>query len=256
MAELPINEFPVFENFAESVCNGLSFISLIMVGLTVLWFAFLNFVANEVYHPLDFYSNTLRTKPYWYMIEVVLLGGIVAGVASTGQLGTFHKFLPELASAIYLQGLAITLVVALSLSAGAAMTAQLAYAFTAACLTLIVTIPTAPGKRPGVVYSGLYFLINIIWVAWLRVGMRRHYGRDNKQVNYPPGFEKLPQLWASAVLWGNPLLLFITNLVYLVVYMIDLGMYGGAFAAAYFVVSTVLVLGCCRSYRAGTELEE
>jgi len=66
----------------------------------------------------------------------------------------------------------------------------------------------------------------------------------------------VPELWAQAVLWGNPVLLLFLNLTFGILWQLEQDNYGPALAISYVVVTIVLLAGCCHKFRSGTELEE
>mmetsp|Transcript_53505 Transcript_53505/g.171459 ORF Transcript_53505/g.171459 Transcript_53505/m.171459 type:complete len:243 (+) Transcript_53505:132-860(+) len=242
----------MFAETWEVAAQVFGYVSLVYVGLTSSWFLVVNFLAAEESQPLDYYSNKLRIRPYWYALIILALVAVTLAVSITDQLGLLVKTLPELVVTAYLQGLTIAATVGLFESSAAALVSMLFYVVVGTATLLIVTIPTPPFGRPGVVYSNAFLVAKMVGVAWLKIGVGRHY-IDTKPL--PAGAERLPELWAKAVLWGNPLLLIILDLLYAVLWQLEKDNFGSALSISYFVVASLLLLGCCHSYRAGTELD-
>lgn len=228
--------------------------SRIFVDAVVLWFAFVNFAGDEVNHPLDFYSNKIRTRPYWFLLMVVIFVALTAFASTGGRMSLFLDHQPELAIAAFLLGFAIGVTVLVRLSAGAALAAMIAYPLVAAATVAIVLIPTLHIDRPGAYYSGAYFIFHILWVAWLNEGVRRHLREDASRSLLPPGAEKMTQLWAASVYGWSPLLFIGTTLAYAVDHLVAVGRYGFACALAYYVVAGLLLIGCCYRYRSTTTM--
>jgi len=236
---------------SSMVCLGtIGYIMLLSV-----WTIFINFISDEAHQPLDFYSNKLRTKPYWLVIELVVLGGGIAGVYQTNQMKVLNEGLPEVAIACYLQGLVIAFSTSFGCSAATSLTAMLLYFFVGPALCMVTLVPTLPMNRPGVFYGVIFFIVNVIFVAWVRVGVRRHVNRDGASRILPPGAERLFELWCEAVFKWNPLLATLTSLIYGVEHLQFVGEYGWACALGFYVIAFLLLAGCCRQFKTGTELE-
>lgn len=237
---------------AEMVCLG----AMGYIVVCIVWTIIINFIVAEALQPLDFYSNKFRTRPYWLLIEVVLLGGGLAGMHQSGQTKVLNDGLPEIAIAVYLQGILIGIAMLAKISAAASMTAMLIYAFVGPGLCMVTLVPTLPTNRPGVWYGVLFFLVNMVFVAWFRVGVRRHTNQDGAPKILPMGAEQLFEAWSKAVFGWNPLLLTLTTLAYGVEYLQFKGEYGYACALGYYVIVFLLLAGCCHQFKTGTELED
>merc|ERR1712139_381047 len=120
---------------------------------------------------------------------------------------------------------------------------------------MVTLAPTLPLNRPGVIYAVIYFICNMIFVEWCKIGVWRHIGVDGHKPILPVGAERLFQIWHQAIFKWNPLLLTLTSLAYGVEYLQFVGEYGWACALAYFVIAFLLLAGCCQQFRTGTELE-
>lgn len=225
------------------------------VGLLFVWTVFINFIAKEAIQPLDFYSNKLRTRPYWLVIVVVVLGGGLAANFLTGKLKLLNEGLPEVAVAMYLQALCIGLMTLFQGSAATALTALCLYGFVGSALCMVALAPTLPFNRPGVWYAVLFFLANIAFVVWSRLGIKRYINQDVEAKCWPSGSERLFEIWAEAVMKWSLLMAVLTTLAYGVHYLQFVGEYGYACALTYYVVAFLLVLGCCRQFKTGTGLE-
>merc|ERR1712032_982383 len=201
------------------------------------------------------YSNKIRTRPYWFLLMVFGFVALTVLAATGGRLSLFLDYQPELAIAAFLQGFAIGGTVLVRLSAGAALTAMIAYPALAAATVAIVLIPTLPMDRAGAYYSGAFFILNILWVAWLSEGVRRYLHEDASRQLLPPGAEKMTKLWAMSVYGWSPLLLIGTSLAYAVDQLIAVGKYGFACALAYYVVAALFLLGCCYSFQSTTTMD-
>eukprot|EP00913_Durusdinium_trenchii_P027071 g25406.t1 len=145
-------------------------------GVAAVWFAFINFLGDELYHPLDFFSNKMRTRPYWYFLVLAATGGLLSIDMASGYLDELSNTLPELVVCTNLQGFVLVGRMMLSESAGAAMVTMLAHMIITKGLVVIVTVPTAP-FMPGAVYSNGYFLLYMFFVFFLKVGAERHARR-------------------------------------------------------------------------------
>lgn len=231
------------------------FVLLGQTGLAAVWFMFRNFLSDELYHPLDFYSNKLRTRPHYLALVLGVLGGGAVLILFSGILWTVFDTLPELGFAVQLQALVLGAVMIVRESAAAGLVATALNAFVAAGTARIATIPDMPSDQPGVFYSGAYLILGMIFAEWMRVGAERHVDHDGEKSPLPPGAERLPQLWAKTVRYGNPALLVVTNLVFLELYMLEQNEYGWGCAILFYVVAAVLLFGCCYRFRAGTEVE-
>jgi len=225
------------------------------VMLSFVWTIFINFVADEAHQPLDFYSNKLRTRPYWLILEILVLAGATAGVNQSGQAKSFNDGLPEVAIACYLEGFIIALSELVQNSAATSLTAMVIYVFVGPGLCMVTLVPTLPLNRPGVFYGVLCFIVNMIFVGWLKIGVRRHIGQDGHAKLLPAGAERLFEVWNKAVFRWNPLLMTLTSMAYGVEYLQSTGEYGWACALAYYVIALLLLAGCCRQFHTGTELE-
>jgi len=194
--------------------------TFVVVALPAARFLYQNFVVREINHPLDYYSNRLRTKPPIFLfIIVVLLGG--AGLsANTGELSQFLGTVPELAIVVYLQGWMHMISAWFTISAAAGLVAALLYAIAGACAVLVVLIPTPPGDEPGWVYSVAYLGVQLVSVGWVRVGVRRHLNNDNGGKIVPDGAELLAMSWEWVVCRFVPVLLVGSNVAFLLAYVI------------------------------------
>eukprot|EP00929_Paragymnodinium_shiwhaense_P101249 TRINITY_DN64199_c0_g1_i4.p1 TRINITY_DN64199_c0_g1~~TRINITY_DN64199_c0_g1_i4.p1 ORF type:complete len:275 (+),score=34.77 TRINITY_DN64199_c0_g1_i4:72-827(+) len=225
------------------------------IGLVVLWFGMVNYIGAEEHHPLDWYSNKMRTRPYWFVLEVLFFGSVAAGLWFGSQLEFFCSLIPELLIAVDSLGLVIGVVVLFGESAAATLTAWAIYTFVSACIVIIIIIPTPPVSRPGLVYSSVFLVVNVLLVIWVELGVYRHLDREKRDPLIPVGSETMPRLWAKAVKRATPLLLIVTNLLYLSQSLVAQNNYGSAAAIVYYVVAVLLLLGCCGSYRADTVIE-
>lgn len=239
----------------QPVAQGLSFLGAAFVAITLILTVFMNFCTDERHHPLDFYSNKIRTRPYWLLIELVLLAGILVAVFLVKLPQQINDNLPEVAIAAYAQGLIIGVSELTGESASASFTSMVLYAFVCCAIVVMTLIPTLQFARPGAFYAGMYLVFNMIIVAWIRTGVKRHLGVDGGQKLLPAGAERLFQLWAVAVLRWNPLVLVLTSMAYVVVHLYDTENYGWACAIFYYILAGLLVFGCCKSFNDGTELE-
>lgn len=250
---------------------GMNYASVISVGSVFLWFVFINFFGDEDSQPLDYYSNKLRARPYLvvFMLLIFLGIGLVCGI--TDRLELMRQLLPELLIAAYLQGYAIFGSILVLESSAAALVAALAYSFVSAATAVITVIPTLPARRPGVFYSGMFFVLNVIWVLWAGLAIRRiqqanrRHALDlatdddeelqKRDLLVPAGAERLPYIWAQVVCKWSPVMMIVTSMVYGCDYLLEEDKYGPACALAYYIVAFLLVLGCCHGFRFGTELE-
>ncbi|CAE7224112.1 unnamed protein product, partial [Symbiodinium necroappetens] len=132
-----------------------------------VWFAAVNFVGDEAYHPLDFFSNKMRTRPYWYLAVVAATGGLLGLDMASGYLEELSNALPELVVCTNLQGFVLVGTMMFSESAGAAMVTMLAHMIVTKGFVVVITIPTAP-FMPGAVYSNAYFMMYIFFVFFLK----------------------------------------------------------------------------------------
>lgn len=239
----------------EAASKVLMFVSAIMTGIIFVKFFIINFIAIEKYHPLDYFSNKMRTKPPCCLLMMVALGGSMWGLILSGQLMLFMQMLPEVAIAVYAQGIIICVKIFVGYSAAAALVAVLLYAVVSIVNIMAVMVVTPPDE-PGWIYGSAFLVINFVWIVLLRIAIKRHVGRDGKENPLPPGADKLPKLWAEGVILGTFPILVSTNIVYFVAYLVSVGKYGWACAISLYTVSGVLLLGCCYSYRSGTELED
>lgn len=233
-----------------------TFIStMLFVAVMSVMTIVVNFFIDEARQPIDFYSNKIRTRPYWLILEILLLGGGLLGIFFTGRTDDLHNQLPELAIACYLQGFAIGMAQFGNLSAASSLTAMVIYAFISPCLVMVTVIPTLPLNRPGVLYGVCFFIINVIFVAWVKVGVKRHIGLDGAPKILPKGAEGLFEVWSKATFYWAPALMCLTSMAYGVEHLIYNGEYGWAMALGYTVISCLLLLGCCQKFRTGTELD-
>jgi len=238
-----------------AVARVLTFAAGALIGIILLKFITFNFLADEKYHPVDYFSNVMRTKPPCFMLVVVALAGSAVGSIMSGQLGLLQETLPEVIIAVDLLGMVIFATVFRHFSAAAALVAVLLYEISSVANVIAVMVVTPP-EEPGWVYGSAFLVLNFVWVAWLRVAIQRYTGRDGNESPLPHGADTLPRLWAKAALYGIPMLLVSTNVLYFIAYLAKVGSYGWASALSLYTVSGVLILGCCHSYRSGTELEE
>lgn len=251
----------------------LSIFTLGFVILVFIWFLFINFLAEEEQQPLDFYSNKLRLRPPYIVFTFLAFTGIALSISITPRLGLMVHKLPELLIAAYLLGLLIGCNVLFFESAAACLVAMLAYAFVGPATALISMIPTLNARRPAVFYSGAFFVLNIVWVVWVGIGVRRiaqkhqmsssldlsfddEDGEPKPDLLIPAGSERVPQIWAQVVCKWSPVLMIMTTMAYGVDYLLEEDEYGWACALAYFIIVFLLVFGCCRGFKYGTELQQ
>ncbi|OLP95238.1 hypothetical protein AK812_SmicGene22660 [Symbiodinium microadriaticum] len=148
-------------------------------GLAAVWFAAVNFVGDEAYHPLDFFSNKMRTRPYWYLAVVAATGGLLGLDMASGYLEELSNALPELVVCTNLQGFVLVGTMMFSESAGAAMVTMLAHMIVTKGFVVVITIPTAP-FMPGAVYSNAYFMMYIFFVFFLKArGTKNQNAQDS-----------------------------------------------------------------------------
>lgn len=241
--------------FWPGVAQFTFIITMLFVGVMSIMTIVVNFFIDEARQPIDFYSNKIRTRPYWLVLEILLLGGGLLGVFFTGQTEDLQDQVPELAIACYLQGLAIGMTQFGNLSAASSLTAMVLYAFISPCLVMVTLIPTLPMNRPGVLYGVFFFIINVIFVAWVKVGVKRHIGPDGAPKIVPKGAELLFEVWSQATYKWAPALMMLTSMAYGVEHLIYTGEYGWAMALGYTVISCLLLFGCCRGFSTGTDLD-
>merc|ERR1740138_1060042 len=130
------------------VAQGLEITVFSYTVLMFLTVVFMNFVVDEAHQPLDFYSNKLRTRPYWLVIIVLALGGCAFAAYYTDRTKQLNENLPEIAIASYLQGLLLGVLEFARESAAAALTSTLLYTFVGATLVMVTLVPTVPMDRP------------------------------------------------------------------------------------------------------------
>merc|ERR1712046_94404 len=85
------------------------------------------------------------------------------------------------------------------ISGAASLAALLLYAFVGPALCMVTLVPTLPVNRPGVLYAAIFFIVNILFVAWVKHGIRRHIDRDGEDKPLPAGSEKLFEAWSKIV---------------------------------------------------------
>jgi len=247
----------IFGPIWETAAEVLGWTYLVVVSLLLLWFGTMNFIVDEKYHPLDFYSNLLRTRPFWYILIFVFFASVFASaLLSEHAFGFLVGAFPELAVAMYLQGLIAVGGLLRRESTAAALAGALLYSLTATATALMVTIPDLPVERPGAIYASFFLLANIVWVVWVSEGVGRHVVNEGNPRLLPDGAECVPKRFMRTTLWGNPVLLIVLNFWFGVLWQIEIQSYGTALCFIYILVASGLVLGCCYNYRAGTEFEE
>eukprot|EP00927_Polykrikos_kofoidii_P045750 TRINITY_DN39842_c0_g1_i1.p1 TRINITY_DN39842_c0_g1~~TRINITY_DN39842_c0_g1_i1.p1 ORF type:complete len:249 (+),score=30.16 TRINITY_DN39842_c0_g1_i1:47-793(+) len=224
----------------------------VYIGVTCVvafWFILINFLGDERTHPLDYYSNKLRTRPYLFAAEILFLAASMGILIASGQLQLFEQALPEVAIAVQAQGLVIAVNVLLKVSSAASLTSVGFYIFTGAISVVIIISASLPIKRQGVVFSSVYIVLNVVFVVWLGNGVKRHLGHDKGEALVPEGAEVMPRVWSSTVKTSAPSLLVLTNILYLSEYLFTQGRYGQVGAVLYTFVSCLLIAGCCHEFR-------
>jgi MFS family permease len=239
----------------KTLAEVLAYVCNAFVILVAMWCLFINFVADESHHPLDYYSNKMRTKPYWVIIVSFVLFGLMGAVYGANSTKSLNETLPEVAISCYLEGLIIGSVALFGESAATAVVACILYFFVAGCITTMVLIPTLDFTRAGAYYAGMFLVANMIFVGWAQLAVRRHLTLDGGKKLVPAGSERLFQAWSRAVFRWNPLVVCVQSLIYTVHHLNDVKKYGMACAIGYYVIATLLVCGCCKSFTDGTELE-
>eukprot|EP00930_Biecheleria_cincta_P057202 TRINITY_DN43177_c0_g1_i1.p1 TRINITY_DN43177_c0_g1~~TRINITY_DN43177_c0_g1_i1.p1 ORF type:complete len:265 (+),score=48.79 TRINITY_DN43177_c0_g1_i1:27-821(+) len=238
-----------------------------VTAFSALWFAFINFLGDEANHPLDFLSNKLRTRPYWYLLVLFGLGGLVSADIFSGEVEELQSTLPELMVSVNLEGFMLVGTMMLNESAAAGMVVMLLHIIISKGLVLIVSIPTLD-FLPGAIYANMYFFLYMFFVFVLKTGAERHGHLLDKQeagnnqnpakkskVKLPEGASTVPRLWARTILYGNPVLMILSDILFLAVYLMSRGEYGKALTICYSIVATLLLFGCCSQFRAGTTVE-
>lgn len=261
---------PLMADFWVVLAQVLSYCTAIFVAIVYIWFVLINFLLGEEHQPLDYYSNKVRMRPYLVIVFLFVLAGIPLAIGISDRLETMVKLLPEVMIAAYLQGITIAGSILVSESAAASVVAMTAYAFISPATVVITLIPNLSDyKRPGPWYSGAYFALNIIWVLWIGLAvqrLQRQYAQERdfemaldeddekREALVPAGAERVPQIWAQVVCKFTPVLFVITSMVYGVDYLLEEDEYGLACALAFYIVSFLLVIGCCHGFKFGTEL--
>lgn len=229
-------------------------------ALAAVWFAFINFLGDELHHPLDFFSNKLRTRPYWYIIVLMAFAGLLVFDNASGEMTELQNTLPELVVTIYVEGFMLVGTMMMKESAGAAMVTMLGHMIVSKGLVITVTILPA-AFLPGAFYSNCFLIIYMFFVFFLQMGAERHAGYLQKpeatsRVELPEGADRVPRLWAKAILYGNPVLMIVLDIMFLAVFLMSRGEYGKALTICYSIVATLLLMGCCSQYRAGTTVDD
>lgn len=234
-----------------------------VTAFSALWFAIINFLGDEINHPLDFLSNKLRTRPYWYLLVLFGLGGLVGADIFSGEVEELQNTLPELMVSVNVEGFLLVGTMMLKESAAAGMVTMLLHILISKGLVLIVSIPSLD-FLPGAIYANLYFFLYMLFVFMLKTSAERHAALLNKddggppvqsRVRLPEGSETVPRLWARTILYGNPVLMILIDILFLAVYLMSRGEYGKALTICYSIIATCLLVGCCSQYRAGTTVE-
>jgi len=235
-----------------------------VTAFSALWFAFVNFLGDEANHPLDFLSNKLRSRPYWYLLVLFGLGGLVGADIFSGEVEELQSTLPELMVALNVEGFLLVGTMMLKESAAAGMVTMLLHIIVSKGLVLIVSIPNLD-FLPGAMYANMYFFLYMFFVFVVKTGAERHADLLVKQdenpemtkskVRVPEGASTVPRLWARTILYGNPVLMILTDILFLAVYLMSRGEYGKALTICYSIVATLLLFGCCSQFRAGTTVE-
>lgn len=231
----------------EPVANVMSYVSLGIVGAAALWFLIWNFLGPEAKHPLDYFSNKLRTQPYIYWVSVLALVGIPVTVELSGMKATFLKAVPQLGLVMYIQGSMIMFAAFRQLSAAACMVAALLYLVVSATGTLAIVSINPPGHEPGWVFSAMFLVFHMLVVLVFRTGTLRHLKQDRGGALLPPGSEKLARLWDHITLKHTPVLFASSNTIFFILYKLDQGSYGMAFALTYSIVTILVLIGCCKA---------
>jgi hypothetical protein len=241
-----------------------------------IWFAVVNFGGDERKHPLDYFSNKLRSRPHVFFLTVAALVACALLPVVMGINDEMAESLPGLAAVIYGLGLAIFCKVSASESTAAGLMALLLYAPTSFFTVLIIMSPMLTESWAGWMYSNMYLAAHLFWVLWLRANANRRKEPSAQQdpdeeepsLNccqrccrvevtdlLPKGSDKLTLMWEKAVYFTVPLLLVVSNLMNLFMYCIEEGENGWAAAMAFWMIACSLLAGCCLDYRAGTEVE-
>ncbi|CAE8701510.1 unnamed protein product, partial [Polarella glacialis] len=156
---------------AAVVCFASAFV---LTAIAAVWFAMINYVGNELYHPLDFFSNKLRTRPYWFALTIVGVGLMLLIDTVSGEMDALTSVLPELAVAQNLQGFVSVVSMMYNESAGAALVTMLLHQVFSKTMVLIITVATPPKLfSAGVMYSNGYFVANMFCVTWIQFGFNR-----------------------------------------------------------------------------------
>jgi hypothetical protein len=265
--------------FLATLCNA----SLVAgAGAGVLWFAINNFVADEAYHPLDYFSNKMRSRPHVFLLVAVGLAVCAMLPVVLGISAALLTALPDLAAVVYGLGLVIFGRVWTRESTAAGLLALLLYAPVSFATVLIVMSPVLTEDWAGWLYCNLYLVAHLVWVLWLRTAADRRMAGEKITLStawrrrlccccqrcsrdqdeplepaslLPEGSEKLTQLWERAVYFAVPLLLVFSNIVNLLIHLIKERELGWTFAVSYWLLACALLAGCCYDYRSGTEVE-
>lgn len=148
-----------------ALCNALLVIG---AGVGAVWFAINNYLADEIHHPLDYFSNKLRSRPHVYVMVTAGLTICAAAPVVLGISAALLDALPELAAVVYGLGLAIYGIVWSRESTAAGLLALLLYAPLALATVLIVMSPVITEDWAGWLYCNMYLFAHLFWVVWLR----------------------------------------------------------------------------------------
>lgn len=216
---------------------------------TIIWFVGTNCLMPEEKHPLDFYSNVVRTKPYVFILLLISFLGSAGSIYATGSHGLFRNTVPELVVVVYTQGILIVLMVWREISAAGAWVSGMMYSVLSACMLVFLLSFDPPISETGWFYSVVFLLAHIFIVIWLRFAVNRHASLDQGNPLVPMGAERLTRAWQHVVFNQTPVLLASSSALYLLLYQLKLNRYGGAFAVTYGLIASVLLAGCCHGAR-------
>mmetsp|Transcript_99369 Transcript_99369/g.259093 ORF Transcript_99369/g.259093 Transcript_99369/m.259093 type:complete len:274 (-) Transcript_99369:179-1000(-) len=262
----------------------LCYASLVVgAGVGVIWFTINNFLVAEVYHPLDYFSNKLRSRPHVFLLAALGLALCAALPSVLGISAALLAALPDLAAVVYGLGLVIFVKVWTQESTAAGLLALLLYAPVSFATVLIVMSPVLTENWAGWLYCNLYLVAHLVWVLWLRTAANRRMTGEKITLMspawrrrlccccqrcarepdepleptslLPEGSEKLTRLWERAVHFAAPLLLVFSNVVNLLIHLVKERELGWTFAVSYWLLACALLAGCSYDYRAGTEVE-
>jgi len=229
----------------EPAAELLSFAALGLVVAAVVWFLIWNCLGPEKWHPLDYFSNKLRSQPYLFVMALFAVLGLPMLLEFFGLKATFLKAAPELALVVYLLGILVVGTAFHQMSAAGALVGALLYMVISIMMVVSVIFINPPFDEVGWCWSVMFLLLHMTFMLTVRLGVDRHLGRDSGRLLIPPGSEKLSKIWEATMMKFVPPMLLVVNFIFAILYKMDEGDYGVAFASTYFIVSTLVLLGCC-----------